>query len=163
MIPTFFSFWVILQGYLFTGVYNIEPFWDFNWAIFSYSLNLLYHFIVLQSIAIVSKRQHILLFIIILERVKINTNYLFSACPSKFKPYAVSSYFRPIWRAMVPYSSCDPSGTTVSVVVQGLLPCCRVLSYEVPIDKGEATDERWLERQTNCWNIEKRLVVFVWL
>ncbi|KAL0849181.1 hypothetical protein ABMA28_013522 [Loxostege sticticalis] len=34
------------------GVYNIEPFWDFNWAIFSYSLNLLYHFIVLQSIAI---------------------------------------------------------------------------------------------------------------
>ncbi|KAM3964678.1 transmembrane protein 164 [Aphomia sociella] len=34
------------------GVYNVEPLWDFNWAIFSYSLNLLYHFIVLQIIAI---------------------------------------------------------------------------------------------------------------
>ncbi|KAL4708073.1 hypothetical protein ACJJTC_009852 [Scirpophaga incertulas] len=34
------------------GVYNIEPFWDFNWSIFSYCLNLLYHFIVLQIIAI---------------------------------------------------------------------------------------------------------------
>ncbi|XP_045772421.1 transmembrane protein 164 isoform X2 [Maniola jurtina] len=34
------------------GVYNIEPFWDFNWAIFSYCLNLLYHFIILQTIAI---------------------------------------------------------------------------------------------------------------
>ncbi|XP_047041897.1 transmembrane protein 164 isoform X2 [Helicoverpa zea] len=34
------------------GPYNIEPFWDFNWAIFSYCLNLLYHFIVLQVIAI---------------------------------------------------------------------------------------------------------------
>ncbi|KPJ15134.1 Transmembrane protein 164 [Papilio machaon] len=34
------------------GVYNVEPFWDFNWCIFSYALNLLYHFIVLQLIAI---------------------------------------------------------------------------------------------------------------
>uniref|UniRef100_A0A2A4K0N5 Transmembrane protein 164 n=1 Tax=Heliothis virescens TaxID=7102 RepID=A0A2A4K0N5_HELVI len=34
------------------GPYNIEPFWDFNWAIFSYCLNLIYHFIVLQVIAI---------------------------------------------------------------------------------------------------------------
>ncbi|XP_073941742.1 transmembrane protein 164 [Choristoneura fumiferana] len=34
------------------GVYNIEPLWDFNWAIVSYCLNLLYHFIILQAIAI---------------------------------------------------------------------------------------------------------------
>ncbi|XP_041968418.1 transmembrane protein 164 [Aricia agestis] len=34
------------------GVYNVEPFWDFNWAIFSYCLNLMYHFIILQVIAI---------------------------------------------------------------------------------------------------------------
>lgn len=36
------------------GVYNVEPLKDFNWAIFSYCLNLLYHFIILQVIAIVS-------------------------------------------------------------------------------------------------------------
>lgn len=34
------------------GVYNVEPLKDFNWAIFSYCLNLLYHFIILQVIAI---------------------------------------------------------------------------------------------------------------
>ncbi|VVC86703.1 transmembrane protein 164 [Leptidea sinapis] len=34
------------------GVYNIEPLWDFNWSIFSYCLNLLYHFVILQVIAI---------------------------------------------------------------------------------------------------------------
>ncbi|XP_004927596.1 transmembrane protein 164 [Bombyx mandarina] len=34
------------------GVYNIEPIRDFNWSVFSYCLNLLYHFIILQIIAI---------------------------------------------------------------------------------------------------------------
>ncbi|XP_063376244.1 transmembrane protein 164 [Cydia fagiglandana] len=34
------------------GVYNVEPLGDFNWAIVSYCLNLLYHFIILQAIAI---------------------------------------------------------------------------------------------------------------
>ncbi|CAH1644941.1 unnamed protein product [Spodoptera littoralis] len=34
------------------GPYNIEPFWDFHWSIFSYCLNMIYHFIVLQLIAI---------------------------------------------------------------------------------------------------------------
>lgn len=34
------------------GVYNVESLWDFNWSIFSYCINLLYHFVILQTIAI---------------------------------------------------------------------------------------------------------------
>ncbi|XP_077292440.1 transmembrane protein 164 [Arctopsyche grandis] len=34
------------------GVYNVAPLTDFSWEIFSYSINLLYHFIVLQGFAI---------------------------------------------------------------------------------------------------------------
>ncbi|XP_063359067.1 transmembrane protein 164 [Cydia amplana] len=44
----------VIPYYLFRigGVYNVEPLGDFNWAIVSYCLNLLYHFIILQAIAI---------------------------------------------------------------------------------------------------------------
>lgn len=34
------------------GVYNVGPLTDFNWELFSYCINLLYHFLVLQPIAI---------------------------------------------------------------------------------------------------------------
>ena len=38
----------------FSGAYNVEKYSDFSWCLVAYGMNLVYHFVVLQVVAIVS-------------------------------------------------------------------------------------------------------------
>ncbi|KAG8228096.1 hypothetical protein J437_LFUL000098, partial [Ladona fulva] len=48
--PLSATFFAISLG---TGVYNVEPFRDLSWGIFSYAINMVYHFAFLQTLALV--------------------------------------------------------------------------------------------------------------
>jgi hypothetical protein len=37
-----------------SGAYNVEKYSDFSWCLVAYGMNLVYHFVVLQMVAIVS-------------------------------------------------------------------------------------------------------------
>lgn len=58
---------------LFSGVYNVEELFDITWSAISYSINLLYHFIILQGVAIVSLKLFYFLYYITEEMEEIES------------------------------------------------------------------------------------------
>ncbi|XP_015429610.1 PREDICTED: transmembrane protein 164 [Dufourea novaeangliae] len=68
---------VVIPYYLLRlgGVYNVEPLSDMSWTVFSYGLNLAYHFWILQAIAL---------------PVQVNLSHIL--CPAVLDPFEGSNY-----------------------------------------------------------------------
>lgn len=45
---------MITPPLLFSGAYNMEPLSDLSWSLFSYGLLVMYHFVILQGLGLVS-------------------------------------------------------------------------------------------------------------
>lgn len=71
-----------------TGVYNMEAITDFNWNILSYAILMIYHFVVLQILSVVSF--YLCIFLLILM-FSIKKKYLLLANCSKFESHVVPS------------------------------------------------------------------------
>ncbi|XP_033228204.1 transmembrane protein 164 [Belonocnema kinseyi] len=71
---------VVIPYYLLRlgGAYNVEPFMDLSWPVFSYGLNLAYHFWILQAAAL---------------PVQVNLNHML--CPALLDPFE-GQYYR-LW------------------------------------------------------------------
>lgn len=117
-----------------TGVYNMEPLTDFNWNVMGMSLNLLYHFVVLEFFAIVSVLHFrgISINICSLSPLSLFLSFplVFTALSGESQSHALSGHSRSIRRCQLSTVCRCTSIDVVPIAVQiGLLflpfNCCR--------------------------------------
>lgn len=129
---------VVIPYYLLRigGVYNVEPLSDISWSIFSYGLNLAYHFWVLQIIALVHIYLDIEIYLLYMSLFRDNNRsiFLFPADTSEPQSYAVCSRFRPVRRSELSGLDANSPRNIMPIIVQTILLCIRLFLNKIPAD-----------------------------
>lgn len=91
------------------GAYNVEKFSDFSWTTLSYSINVIYHFLILQTIAIVRS-----------NKIPTNCLHLLSFVHSQLKWTSIICCVRPFWI----HSMVLITGSLRFFTRRSCVPCC---------------------------------------